>query len=524
MDLELNDIELKIHEDDIKIHEDIQPNYQLLLENYPFIKVFSQPVNPPIFENIDEFITEMKGDYMFFKINFEAEKPFSITTYVEKNQNLHNVEWETITKLYEKYKEQLQQYINYQLVNSGILDTLSDIPTQSITSKNNKTFNSSICIRLSVHTNSIPQTQFHHDNTLYHILQYVKPDFVLSSELLFYHDDRVVTHMGTENNEFPTEKYGTTVHDKYETVKKIYKQIKEDIVKEDIEKEDIEKDDIENSHIFLHRRDLMKELKDKVIQSFASLLPHVNYKMEKKIYRQIQNERKKEDKMKIARPALLRHKLMNGDTMVWADTLLKHAVINPTEKRKKINDEKILTIDIDTNNYDTAKIDVKICNKRIETNKTHHKGRKVIALFVFINDKENLDTSSYYKGETFNINDSVRNTDIPSVNLDQEQCKEMFKSLYNADSCVELHTSDGNLFSLVSRGGRNYRLKNKNFKTKTKKVKKYLKQYRGRLSGANPKLGNKFKRIKQIKTKKINIIRKNRFIKHNQFRLSRKHK
>ena len=476
----------------------IQPNYQLLLEDYPFIKVFSEK-QPRIIENIEEYSKKI-SNRIIFKITFNDDNTISLTPYI--NDYKGDIECKTynsgdtlVFNYYTSNKYNIHRYVNYQLVNSGILDSLRDIPVRQITKntiRGNITFNSSICVRLNISRTSIKATDFHQDSNLYQILNYYKKDNkpVLSSELLLYNETTNNTHIHmllSLNNEFPQDIVGDMISKRYEMIKEIYNEIKKEVNSESEIKPSPTGEintDVDTGTVVVPGTD---------VDTGTDVVPQKST------------------------PVLFRHKLKSGDTMVFADTLLKHAVINAKEN---IN-EGVITIDIATTDPDSradVKETVQICNERILTSVDDYDGRQLIGLSVFINEYWDLsDTTTHKKLDTFNIDDSVLKRYIPSVNLTKEQCKEMFKSLYKGENCVKLQT-----FSLIPRGGRNYRVKNKNPKTKTKKLKNYLKQYRGRLSGANPKIGNKFKRIKQIKTKKINIIRKNRFIKHNQLHLSRK--
>jgi hypothetical protein len=387
---------------------DIQENVSILLEDYPFLKVFSKPEGFDIFSESNFKILEQLGGRMLFRINLEAgpEKTVSVTPYVETGSVAD------VISIYNPNKTMIEGYIKYQLVNSGILDALSDIPiTTGIkqeqyerVEKNGKfvnwgdspEFNSCICVRLNPGKKSNTSTSYHNDSTLFQILQYSKSNstYVLGSELLFYHEnDLTVTHRGIEKTAkgltvFPEEKFGTLIHDRYELAKNMYGEIK-----------------IKNPEA-----------------------PH------------------------------LRFKLNNGDTMVFPDTLWKHAVINPKENEKR--DGNILHIDLANalRNYEANS--VKVCSERLVTDQSHYDGRSIIGMFCFINDIRFMKPENFLA--TFPLT-GIEPKPMPIINLTKEGCKEFLTPFSDGTGCTTI-----NGINIKSRGGKNRKKRAK----RTKKTRK----------------------------------------------------
>ena len=389
--------------------DDIQDNVSVLLDNYPFYKVFSKK------EGVDMFSDEnlkilMNLRNMLFRINFEGNKRISFTPIIRDTEN--NRIFLDIKNVYEKNEDLIQNYIKYQVINSGILNYLSNIPSKPISiidGVDEITFNTCICLSLNANDKSIINTSYHNDSTIFQILQYsnIYKPFVLGSELLFYHEnDDTVIHQqlikkagDTNKFEFPVDTMGVLIHEKYELVKKIYNEIKNEIINK------------------------------------GKKLP------------------------------LFRNKLKNGDTIVFPDTLWKHAVINPTEKRE----ENILHIQVANKYRETESLDVQVCSERIDTKETddgirvHYDGRRVIGLFCFI-------YSGYIKKvqmlDTFFL-DKMEPITISTINLNKEQCIAFLSSMSNDKGCIEIDD-----VKIISRGGNKRKKRVKNTKRKTSKQKK----------------------------------------------------
>jgi hypothetical protein len=378
---------------------DIQDNVSVLLDNYPFYKVFSRQTDVDMFndENL-EILMNLRN--MLFRINFEGNKPISITPIIRDSEIDRNSD--SIKNVYNNNKDLINNYINYQVLNSGILNYLSNIPSKPksiIDGDNEIPFNTCICLSLNANDKSIINTSYHNDSTIFQILQYsnINKPFVLGSELLFYHEnDNTVIHQqlikkagDTNEFEFPADTMGDLIHEKYELVKKIYNEIK-------------------------NKGNL---------------------------------------------PLLFRNKLKNGDTIVFPDTLWKHAVINANEKRE----ENILHIQVANKNRETESLDVQVCSKRMETNNTYYDGRRVIGLFCFIypyhiKPKQML--------ETFLL-EEMKPITMSTINLNEKQCIDFLSSMSNDEGCINI-----NGVNLISRGGNKRKKRVKNTKRKTSKQKK----------------------------------------------------
>lgn len=382
---------------------DIQDNVSVLLDNYPFYKVFSRQKNVDMFSDENLRIL-MNLRNMLFRINFEDNKPISITPIIRDSEIDRNSD--SIKNVYNKNKDLINNYINYQVINSGILNYLSNIPSKPksiIDGDNEIPFNTCICLSLNANDKSIINTSYHNDSTIFQILQYSKQysnineTFVLGSELLFYHEnDNTVIHQqlikkagDTNEFEFPADTMGDLIHEKYELVKKIYNEIK-------------------------NKGNL---------------------------------------------PPLFRNKLRNGDTIVFPDTLWKHAVINPNEKRE----ENILHIQVANEYRETKSLEVQVCSKRMETNNTYYDGRRVIGLFCFIYPYH---IKAKQMLETFLL-EEMKPITMSTINLNEKQCIDFLSSMSNDEGCINI-----NGVNLISRGGNKRKKRVKNTKRKTSKQKK----------------------------------------------------
>jgi hypothetical protein len=394
-----------IQDNDIQ-DDDIQDNVSVLLDNYPFYKVFSKQEKVDMFsdENL-EILMNLRN--MLFRINFEDNKPISITPIIRAEYLLYS---DSIKNVYNNNKDLINNYINYQVINSGILNYLSNIPSKPKSiideKKNEIPFNTCICLSLNANDKSIINTSYHNDSTIFQILQYsnINKPFVLGSELLFYHENndtvihqQIIEKAGDTNEfEFPADTMGDLIHEKYELVKEIYNKIK-------------------------NKGNL---------------------------------------------PPLFRNKLRNGDTIVFPDTLWKHAVINTNEKKE----ENILHIQVANKNRETDPLDVQVCSERIDTNETdvhgrkvHYDGRRVIGLFCFI-------YSRYIKQEqmldTFLLKE-MKPITMSTINLNEKQCINFLSSMSNDKGCIKIDD-----VKIISRGGNKRKKRVKNTKRKTSKQKK----------------------------------------------------
>lgn len=405
---------------------DIQKNTNILLEGYPFLKVFSKQTDINIFERDNfEIIDSLSG--MHFIINYDAYgKAISASPYfvqlLTKQEIVSSLRDQAIELMtfYQSNKELIESYIKYQLINSGFLDFLSDVPVEIQQHKSFKSvevngklliepspeFPTRIILTLSVHKNSIVDDPFHNDNYLFHILQYDKSrgKSVLGSEMLFYHEDND-THRMLKRTEFghtyfPIGDVGNLISEKHQMVKRIYKKIRDE-----------------------HRHP----------------------------------------------PPLLRFKLNSGDTMVFPDTLWKHSVINPTENRV----ENQINIEVKTKSRGLDNVTVTVCSERKRTLQSDYNGRRLIALFCQKMDRFLYDE---YILPPFSLIDDGIKLDAPEVNLTEDECTEFLSQLSTGNSCVTIGTTP--TVEIKHRGGLKYkkRRKTNNGRKTNKKHKKRIKR------------------------------------------------
>ena len=388
---------------------DIQSNVNILLENYPFLKVFSRNSESNVFDETNFDILKNIGD-MYFRINFKHGIAVSITPHSNTPEN------------YRPHMIFINSYINYQLVNSGILGVLADIPIRTLTERFYKRimdedenfvkweasphYDTYICIRINAKNFSITDTGYHTDSNLFQIIHYNRKEqpYVLGSELLFYYNNertnihrRIVQEQG-QPPEFPEGIMGKLIHHTFKLGQKIYEGI----------------------------------------SSLTQTPPH------------------------------LRFKLKNGDTVVIADTLWKHAVINPSEERV---DNKV-NITIADHDVDVRE-KITVCSESIITTIDEYYGRQIITMPCFLMDKY-LEPSGWL--ESFTIESQL--LDIPTFNLDEEDCKTFLTHLGLGVSCIDI----GKGVKIKSRGGVNRKKKRKHTKKKKKNHRKTFKKIKYDLS------------------------------------------
>ena len=372
---------------------DIQSNVNILLEDYPFLKVFSRNSEYNVFDETYFDILQNIGD-MYFRINFQDGIAVSITPY------------SNTPEFYRRHMIFINSYINYQLVNSGILSVLTDIPIRTLTERFYKRifdehgkfikweaspdYDTCICIRINAREMSITSRNYHNDSNLFQIIHYNRKEkpYVLGSELLFYYN---------------------------------------------------------NDRTNIHRRLVQeKGQPPEFPEGIMGKLIHHSFKLGQKIYE------------KFTSPPHLRFKLNNGDTLVIADTLWKHAVINPLEKREG----NIVNIDIADSGMD-LRTNITVCSERIETTIDEYKGRQIITMPCFLMDLY-LEPSGWLNEYLFIIDSPL--LVIPTFNLGKEDCKKFLKQIRKGDSCIDI----GDGVKIKSRGGVNKKKKRKH--TKNKKI------------------------------------------------------
>ena len=406
---------------------DVQEDFCFLLDEYPFLKKFGkQDANDVFTEEKFRIFEQLRG--MCFRINFEDKKAVSATpcflTEFTGKPSKREVENQTEKRTtYSSNDALINSYIKCQLINSGILDVLSDVPNRKMITqqyeknetqpippywKDSPEFETSIMIRLNPNKKSITSTNFHNDSTLFQILQYSRPPkpYVLGSELMFYHENNdTIIHRGIEKKEtgepfFPIEKMGNLIHEKYELSKSIYNGLKTD----------------------------------------------ANYKQ-----------------------SIIRSKLNNGDTVVFPDTLWKHAVINPKEKREG----DLIHIEIANTNRADNDLTVSICPQRILTDQSQYEGRQIIGIFCFI--CMNYIDPQYFGSPISLLENEEMKISVKTVNLDAEQCSIFLNSINDPTGCVRI-TGTGEIVNVKSRGGK---------KIKSRKSRKPRKKNNKKI--ANPK-------------------------------------
>lgn len=168
------------------------------------------------------------------------------------------------------------------------------------------------------------------------------------------------------------------------------------------------------------------------------------------------------------KPGLLRHKLNNGDTIVFADTMWKHAVINPNERRIR-ND---IVIDIDTSFGRMTQKIVSVCTERQITTGEDYVGRAVIGLFCHITDKY---LEPIFCLEDFSLQDAAVKIPVKTVNFDDSGLIDFIRQIGNSEeSCIRIQTSDEDILTILPRGGKTKKRKTKkrkNKKTRNEKTK-----------------------------------------------------
>jgi hypothetical protein len=165
---------------------------------------------------------------------------------------------------------------------------------------------------------------------------------------------------------------------------------------------------------------------------------------------------------------VLRGKYNNGDTMVFADTLIRHATITSNEVIEsngiKISIPKkgeIRSLNIKTDN-------VRICSERVPTTREMVSNRQAISMFIY------LDTDDYTNkpAENFETSFKIEITDekvLKTVNFNKDKFKEFVTSLSMGDGCI---TIDG--LNIKSRGGKRRRNTKKNKKDRKSRRRKRL--------------------------------------------------
>lgn len=165
----------------------IQSNFSIKLNDIPLLKKFS---SPEIFKNLVQRFMRFHETRFILTIN---ENYVEICPYCDGNQALfEGADYDL-----------LKMFITYQLINSGILPFLREIPLAS-TSK----YDTSIGLFFTIiPINNWTSLAFHNDGYLFNILRYETPDNrpVLGSEILLIDQRFALSHpkMGTGRTDEP---------------------------------------------------------------------------------------------------------------------------------------------------------------------------------------------------------------------------------------------------------------------------------------------------------------------------------
>ena len=163
-------------------------------------------------------------------------------------------------------------------------------------------------------------------------------------------------------------------------------------------------------------------------------------------------------------PVVLRGLYKQGDTLMFANTLLKHAVITPLEVID--SDKKNMTIDIETPQTTVFKTVVKVCQHRIKTETTHMKDRKLIGIGVSIENEESIpkDKESDFEYIEIGTLNTDEHTLVNTVDFDAGKYSDFINTLNkNEETCAVIEN-----VSLHNRGGKNKRQIKGKSKSKSK--------------------------------------------------------
>jgi hypothetical protein len=415
---------------------DVQEDYCILFDGFPLIKKFKHSEHlfgQLLLEN--EGLHKMLLDILFI-IRFNADQ-CTVTPYLNRGNSIDYARltfFEGQRALYIENKFLIEQYIKYQLINSGVLPILSTIPPNSY---------EILIVGLNINTTTISKSFFHQDNNLFQLLQYYKSDSptVLGSELLF-DNSFDATHI----HEMLTKRTGRTGTD-------------------------------------------ITSLTHMAIEYTLGIPIAETYKKITKITNRLHEE---DDKYV---PGLLRHILNNGDTMVFPDIMLKHAAINPHEIRETntMTIEIRTLYDDSVEVTPTIPKTVSVCSQRDVTTDADFNNRAVIGLFIRkilltqrLESNTKLDdiilleyaSSATASSATASSAAASSTIEIPvkTIHFDENSLKEFIQRIGNSEeTCIEIPISEGQV-TIYSRGGTKRNNKNtkkrKNKKTKKRKNKK----------------------------------------------------
>ena len=416
-------------------HSDIQKDFSFLLDGYPLLKKFGSSQHTGNFIELLNLFLQL--DRLLFKIEFRTGEAGGKVGGVEEIASGGGGGVEEIASgggggggggaksvyicpcfestsekslnikhIYTANKLTIERYIRHQLVQSGILTALADIPQRNV------------CIRLIPQGFTNPTPAYHNDSTLFQILQYnnyvanynpastvsitITPSpYVLSSELLMYHnmEDNSIIHtlLVKERNDtgalervyFNPEVTGQVLHDRYETIKRIYSQIKDEVT-------------------------------------------------------------------------ILRFKVKPCDTVVFPDTLWKHAAINKRERKGVTTNQLVIAMATGEGQERGEYVkNMSICNKRVQITPADTEHRQLILLSCFLNNRD-MDPEGFSPELEFKIQDlpgvSPEAMPVPEIDFTEEQCVNFFKGLHQVSHAEDVCMLLGEV-NIFNRGGNANRFK-----------------------------------------------------------------
>ena len=400
--------------------EHIQKDFGITIDGYPFIKKFTAKLEYSTSTFIQKFLTNTQrcGGSFRFKFDIITGQITLISTSFQRS---------AMSVIHERLevdpKQYLFDYLSYQLINSGVLPSLTDIPLGGAPSPPRKKSSKSkspsksnapkkvIIITLSGASSSRTDATFHYDrDALFTMFQYFKGDKsqIFGTELLLGYEnaeEKPNTYMDKDTRSYNPENVGQRISD------------------------------LHNKMTAIHS--------------------------------------------KINKPVVLRGIYNQGDTLVFANTLLKHAVITPSEI---VNlGEKTMSIDIEAPEEMVKgmpvrkkfKTEVKICQHRQETGKNHLLNRQLIGVGVSIANEESIPKDGVDDIEYIPIGVLVAGEPIPVniVDFDEAKYAEFIEILNEEkDSCFKIKGVDAlSEIDLSNRGGKSVRNRRRRKNKRTRK-------------------------------------------------------
>jgi len=159
---------------------------------------------------------------------------------------------------------------------------------------------------------------------------------------------------------------------------------------------------------------------------------------------------------------ILRGKYNNGDTMVFSDTLLRHATITSKEIREGNSMKITIPKKGHSSSQNTRETSVRICVERETTTTEMVAGRQAVAMFIFLDTQDYSYLGPDKYGTPFVI-DLAGTPPIKTIHFDKRGFKGFIKSMSSGQGCFTV--SD---LTIISRGGRKRRFR----RSKTRKVRK----------------------------------------------------